>query len=127
MIYLTGFHAINERIKFCNSEGKKCGPLLVAKTIPRARGLIDLAIDCKVRIDRVGSFELDKLAPDNRGIALLVDDGCDNNPDISIEKFILDLGNKKNVIVLIMDEITDPHNYGAIIRSCDQFGVDLAL
>jgi 23S rRNA (guanosine2251-2'-O)-methyltransferase len=29
--------------------------------------------------------------------------------------------------VLICDEITDPHNYGAILRSADQFGCDLVL
>jgi 23S rRNA (guanosine2251-2'-O)-methyltransferase len=28
---------------------------------------------------------------------------------------------------LILDEITDPHNYGAILRSCDQFGVDMVV
>ena len=27
-------------------------------------------------------------------------------------------------LVLILDEIEDPHNFGAIIRSCDAFGVD---
>jgi 23S rRNA (guanosine2251-2'-O)-methyltransferase len=31
------------------------------------------------------------------------------------------------VLVLLLDEITDPHNYGAILRCCDQFGVDLVL
>jgi 23S rRNA (guanosine2251-2'-O)-methyltransferase len=28
---------------------------------------------------------------------------------------------------VILDEITDPHNYGAILRSCDQFAVDLVV
>ena len=31
---------------------------------------------------------------------------------------------KKHPLVLILDEIEDPHNFGAIIRSCDAFNVD---
>jgi 23S rRNA (guanosine2251-2'-O)-methyltransferase len=121
MIYLTGFHAIEERIK---SGG--CGPLLLAKAGPRARELVTLAVNSKIRVDRVGAFELDKLAPDNRGIALLVED-TGNSADTSLEDFIANLGDKKDALVLILDEITDPHNYGAILRNCDQFGVDLVL
>ncbi|MDR2730009.1 MAG: 23S rRNA (guanosine(2251)-2'-O)-methyltransferase RlmB [Treponema sp.] len=121
MIYLTGFHAIEERIKYGG-----CGPLLLAKAGPRARELVTLAVNSKVRVDRVGTFELDKLAPDNRGIALQVED-AGNSADISLEDFITSLGDKKDALVLILDEITDPHNYGAILRSCDQFGADLVL
>ena len=128
MTYLTGFHAIGEKIKSCKAQGKSCGPLLVAKAGPRAREMVELAIECHVRVNRVGSFELDGLAPDNRGIALMTEDsqGLDNlNP--SLEEFLKRLGGKKNALVLILDEITDPHNYGAILRCCDQFEVDLVL
>jgi 23S rRNA (guanosine2251-2'-O)-methyltransferase len=128
MMYLTGFHAIEERIK----SGSPCGPLLVAKSGPRAKEIEKLAIGSKIRLERVGTFELDGLAPDNRGIALQVEDD-DGSADISLEDFLAGLGGSasedgiKDALVLILDEITDPHNYGAILRCCDQFGVDLVL
>ncbi|MDR0399390.1 MAG: 23S rRNA (guanosine(2251)-2'-O)-methyltransferase RlmB [Treponema sp.] len=122
MIYLTGFHAIEERIK----SGKPHGPILLAKAGPRAREILSLASAYKVRVDRVGTHSLDGLAPDHRGIALeLPDDGP--QADMSLGEFIETLGERKNVLVLILDNITDPHNYGAILRSCDQFGVDLVV
>ena len=71
MIYLSGFHAIEERIK----SGRASGPLLAAKPGPRAREIMALATEMKIRIDRVGTSELDRLAPDHRGIALEVDEG----------------------------------------------------
>jgi len=123
MIYLSGFHAIEERIK----SGRPCGPLLVAKPGPRARELTVLATERKIRIDRVGTAELDRIAPDHRGIALEVNEAS-SSPDISLEEFLEGLEESRtNVLVAVLDEITDPHNYGAILRSCDQFGVDLVV
>ncbi|MCL2765925.1 MAG: 23S rRNA (guanosine(2251)-2'-O)-methyltransferase RlmB [Treponema sp.] len=125
MIYLTGFHAIEERIR----SGKSCGPLLVAKAGPRAKEITALAVKNKIRLERTGVFELDKIAPDNRGIALQVPDHVsgEDSADISLDSFIAGLGDEKNSLVLILDEITDPHNYGAILRCCDQFAVDLVI
>jgi 23S rRNA (guanosine2251-2'-O)-methyltransferase len=126
MAYLSGFHAIEERIK----SGRKCGPLLVAKAGPRAREIVALAGDYKVRVDRTGTFDLDRLAPDHRGIALEVEELAENAyTELSLEEFItrLNTSGKKEALVVILDEITDPHNYGAILRSCDQFGVDLVI
>ena len=127
MIYLTGFHAIEERMK----SGRLCGPLLVAKPGPRARELMGLANNCKVRIDRVGTVELDRLAPDHRGLALEVDE-AGSESEITLEEFLENLGKdgeggRADALVAVLDEITDPHNYGAILRSCDQFGVDLVV
>lgn len=122
-MYLTGFHAIEERIKSDNARG----PLLVAKAGPRAKEVVSLAIEKKIRIERVGAYDLDGLAPNNRGIALQVENETNSGADISFEDFLSGLGERKTSLVLILDEITDPHNYGAILRSCDQFGVDLVL
>ncbi|MCL2264984.1 MAG: 23S rRNA (guanosine(2251)-2'-O)-methyltransferase RlmB [Treponema sp.] len=126
MTYLTGFHAIEERIK----SGRPCGPLLVAKAGPRAKEIVTLAVNNKIRLERTGTFDLDGIAPDNRGIALQIEDEC-GGADISLENFLSALQNedkpRSNALVLILDDITDPHNYGAILRCCDQFGVDLVI
>jgi 23S rRNA (guanosine2251-2'-O)-methyltransferase len=125
MIYLTGFHAIEERMK----SGRLCGPLLIAKPGPRARSLTVLANEKKIRTERVGTVDLDHLAPLHRGIALAVDEGG-FNAETSLDEFLEGLendNNKSDILVIILDEITDPHNYGAILRSCDQFGVDLVI
>jgi len=121
-MYLTGFHAIEERIK----SGRLCGPLLVAKAGPRAKEIVTLAVNKKIRLERTGTFDLDGLAPGNRGIALHVEDEA-GGADISLDDFIAGLTDRKNALVLMLDEITDPHNYGAILRCCDQFGVDLVV
>ena len=129
MSWLTGLHAIEERMKLhrASGSGNGCGPLMVAKAGPRARELVDLASACKIRIERVGSFDLDRLAAGNRGVALQVPEAAPGRESLDVKEFIAGLGEREEALVLILDEITDPHNYGAILRSCDQFGVDLVI
>ena len=122
MSYISGFHAIGEMIK----SGVPCGPLLMAKPGPRARELADLAAVHRIRVDRVGTADLDRLAPDHRGIVLETADSAPSGIN-SLEDFLVTLEDRPHALVLILDEITDPHNYGAILRSCDQFAVDLVV
>jgi 23S rRNA (guanosine2251-2'-O)-methyltransferase len=124
MGYLSGFHAIEERIKAA-SPGQ-AGPLLVAKAGPRAREIVDLAVERKIRVNRVGTHELDRLVPGHRGIALYTENAGTGN-EVTLASFLAGLGDRKDALAVVLDEITDPHNYGAILRSCDQFGVDLVI
>lgn len=123
MPYITGFHAIEELIK----SGKAKGPLLVSNAGPRARAVVSLAVERKIPINRTGEHELDRLAKDNRGIALLVESGSEESGETTVEEFIAGLEEGQDAVVVILDGITDPHNYGAILRSCDQFGVSLVV
>jgi 23S rRNA (guanosine2251-2'-O)-methyltransferase len=132
MPYLTGFHAIEERIR----SGVPAVALLAANAGPRAREIMSLATASKIPIARTGKHELDRLAPDNRGIALevvtvLYGDALDGDAsagiNLSVESFLEGLGSRKNALAVILDEVTDPHNYGAILRSCDQFGADVII
>jgi 23S rRNA (guanosine2251-2'-O)-methyltransferase len=73
----------------------------------------------------VGTADLDRLAPDHRGIVLETADSIE--APLTLEAFLTGSKDRQNLMVLILDEITDPHNYGAILRSCDQFAVDLVV
>ena len=68
-------------------------------------------------VESVEKSVLDKLTKENhQGIVLCV-------PDFeysSIDDFV----NKENALVLILDHIEDPHNFGAIIRTAEAAGVD---
>ncbi|MDR2601118.1 MAG: 23S rRNA (guanosine(2251)-2'-O)-methyltransferase RlmB [Spirochaetaceae bacterium] len=123
MVYLTGFHAIEERIK----SGRGCGALLVAKTGPRGGKIVNLAVKTGTPLKRSGSHELDSLAPDNRGIALEVEDSAAANSFDGVDGFLASLPENADALAVILDEITDPHNYGAILRSCEQFAVDVVI
>ncbi|MDR3146234.1 MAG: 23S rRNA (guanosine(2251)-2'-O)-methyltransferase RlmB [Treponema sp.] len=125
MSYLTGFHAIEERIK----SGRSALALLAARAGPRARELMTLAGKYRIPVNRVGTYDLDRVAPGHRGIALEVADlrEQDGVRNLTPEEFLAGLGERPDALVFVLDEITDPHNYGAILRSCDQFGADLVL
>ena len=79
--------------------------------------ILSLIEKSKIPTEVKRKFELDRLAEKNhQGIILVVDDFvyCD------VEKFY----DKENAFIVILDHIEDPHNLGAIIRTCEASGVD---
>ena len=53
--------------------------------------------------------------------------GASRLKETTVEEFCSSLSDDQGALVLILDGITDPHNLGAILRSADQFGVDLVM
>jgi 23S rRNA (guanosine2251-2'-O)-methyltransferase len=100
--------------------------LLVAKAGPRAREITALAVERGIPILRKGVNELDRISPDHRGLALETN-GDYQSDTFTFDSFLENLNDKKNVLAVMMDEITDPHNFGAILRSCDQFNADIVI
>lgn len=123
MAYLTGFHAIEERIKV---SAANC-VLFAAKPGPRAREIAALAATRGVRVLRTGTNELDRISPGHRGLVLEVDDDEVRKDVFTLDSFLESVSDKKNVLAVMLDEVTDPHNFGAILRSCDQFNADIVI
>ena len=137
MRIVTGFHPIEEELKAFseNSESvKESGiRILYTKTGPRIKKILALAeslsIPCEKSSEEVlGNYvaTLPEAARDHRGLLLLTEKT--NSLKVhSIEAVLEKLEKKNNALVLVLDSITDMQNIGAIIRSAEQFGVDLVV
>lgn len=71
----------------------------------------------------VDNRELDKMCKGlHQGIVLEVEDVKTYDLEETLNKI-----NKEYPLIVILDHIEDPHNFGAIIRSCEAFGIDAII
>ena len=82
--------------------------------------IMNLLKSKKIKIDYVDKRELDRKTLENhQGIILEVDDF--EYSDLAVIESI------ENTLVVMLDHIQDPHNFGAIIRTCEAAGVDAII
>ncbi|MFW5710890.1 MAG: 23S rRNA (guanosine(2251)-2'-O)-methyltransferase RlmB [Spirochaetota bacterium] len=121
---IFGFHAIEEALR----SGKCTGTLYVSRKSSRIESLVELAEQNNIAVKRAGDDTLSKLAgktAEHRGVLYVQTAAKKRYKDLS--DFIESYGQQQPSLVLVLDGITDPQNLGAILRSADQFGVDLVL
>lgn len=127
---IYGHHAIEEALKkaFAGST------LYVMRNGgPAIAGLERKAmLTGKVAVKKLSKAELDRMLPgcDVRGAILDMGGprrGASHLKETSVKGFCQSLQEGQGALVLILDGITDPHNLGAVLRSADQFGVDLVI
>lgn len=108
-MYIYGKNVAKETLK--NDKVKKV--LLIKKF--NDKEILDL-ID-NLEIDYLDKKQMDKLVGEHhQGIILKVDDFKYTKLD--------ELLINENPLLVILDHIEDPHNFGAIIRTCEAAGVD---
>ncbi|WP_294428346.1 23S rRNA (guanosine(2251)-2'-O)-methyltransferase RlmB [uncultured Treponema sp.] len=134
---ITGFHAIEEKARSACESGEISGlSLYYSKIGPRVKKILDVAHTAGLPCTQVDGKFLDSLvqglnevARDHRGIVLVDENVAESRlNEVNFDTWIAQSNlSEKRSTILVLDSITDPHNIGAILRSCDQFGVNLVV
>lgn len=132
---ITGFHSIEEKVRAGKNQSNL--KIFYSKPGPRIKKIIDEAGKAGIKVNQVENSKLDELVKnldetlkDHRGIVLTIENSSEKTENIIdfnswIKSAASDAENSQTVVVL--DKVTDPHNVGAILRSCDQFGASLVI
>lgn len=123
-----GFHSISPLVW---QNPQSVITLYVDKTRKdkRVNELLEIAKQNEIEIALLTAKELDKLCGGGKhqGIAAKVELEENSDAVLDVKQLLKNLSEVERATVVILDGITDPHNLGAIIRSCDCFGVDAII
>ena len=120
--WVTGLHAVKQSLL---REPKDCIKLYYAENSNRRIDeVVAVARQAEVSLQIVSRAELDALSSNQRH------QGCVLESRISKVKMSFDecmLGVGPDSLILVLEEVQDPHNLGACLRSADAAGVDAVI
>ncbi|WP_024654789.1 23S rRNA (guanosine(2251)-2'-O)-methyltransferase RlmB [Borrelia hispanica] len=124
-MYITHANSIIESIK--NNKGLE---LYISKTSPKSICIEQLARQYNIKVIKIN--DLTKILGNNnhRGFALKLQNLKDYNTinkNKNLEEYLKEFQHKNNIFILILDSIEDPQNFGAILRTAEQFNIDLVI
>lgn len=124
MSWITGRHAIIAAI------GRNArGTLYVVEKDPRATDIRKTALRSNTPVRSVSADRLKTLAGSGaRGFAFELDETPGTATIRTLDDYLENTRDRESAgPIVALDHVTDPHNLGAILRSCWWFGADLVL
>jgi len=115
---ITTRQAIKELLE---SDSEKINKILISNNAHGdiVRDMVNLCRRKRVLYQFVPTRKIDNIAKKNQGVIAIV-----TSKEYSSLDEILDKSKKiQNPVLCVLDEITDPHNLGAILRNADCFGI----
>jgi len=115
-MYIYGKNVAKEHL----NTNDKIAKAYISKKF-KDQNMINYLKEKHVKINFVDDLQLDRKVDGNhQGIILEVDDV----KTLSLSEYLNLTKDKKNPLLVMLDHLEDPHNFGAIIRTCEALGVD---
>ncbi len=121
---IYGFHAVSEAWM---NEDRVIQALYITEQAARGfEGTIVEGNRNKLKRPKptiIDKQKLEKMLPRgavHQGIAI----SCPQLEESDVQDFIIHASNNKRTVLAMLDQVTDPHNVGAILRSASAFGLD---
>lgn len=113
---IYGIHAVHEALKAGRVVSMRAG----RRKDQRLQQLLTLAEQASVPIRRVSDDELDRESggASHQGVIADVSD----RKTYELHDLIEDAQARPPALIVVLDGVEDPHNFGAILRSCDAAG-----
>ena len=122
-IWIAGHHAIEAVLR--TSPERAIELLVVENTNPAQHKIVELAKKQALAISLIDKSSLSKRCgtEQHQGIALSA------KPKLAHKESALDgfVNSLANPLLLILDQVQDPHNFGACLRTADAAGVDAVI
>jgi 23S rRNA (guanosine2251-2'-O)-methyltransferase len=89
----------------------------------RIKKILDIAKNSGVSVQAIGNDKLKDKCPKARHQGVVAEIRTVKSGTVSLE----DVLEKESVLLLVLDEVQDPHNIGACLRTADAIGVDAVV
>lgn len=130
---ILGFHAIEEALK----QAPAGSVLYICRNMEKRNDRLEslARTTSGVSVRKIAKVEMDRMTQgaDHRGVVLELSRsrersaGPAKKTGATVKDFLAELADGQPALVLVLDGITDVQNLGAILRSADQFSVDLVI
>jgi 23S rRNA (guanosine2251-2'-O)-methyltransferase len=113
---IYGINAVTEALKAGHVVALRTG----RRNDQRLQRLLKLAAESRVPIRQVSDAELDRESGGSSHQGVIAEVG--NRRTVDLEDLIQDARAEPPALIVVLDGIEDPHNFGAILRSVDASG-----
>ena len=120
--FIYGIHAVESMLRN-NCEDVLQVWVAQGRKDKRVQEITDIAGKAGISVEAISADKMNNKCPDANHQGIIAKIRPTKNKSVALE----DVLNKQSLLLLILDEVQDPHNIGACLRTADAAGVDAVI